>query len=124
MRRSTSILAVAAAGLAALVPVAAAQAAAPVKLAGTVGPGFTITLTQGGKPVKSLKAGKVTITVADKAAFHNFVLEQQSGGKLDQEITTVPFTGAKTVTLTLAKGTYVYYCAPHEGSMRGTFTVS
>lgn len=124
LRRPFPLLALAAAAAAAFVPVAVAQAAAPVKLAGTVGPGFTITLTQGGKPVKSLKAGKVTITVADKAAFHNFVLEQTSGGKLEQEITTVPFTGTKTVTVTLGKGTYTFYCAPHEGSMNGTFTVS
>lgn len=127
-RRPAALLAAAipaaAVAVAFALPAAAAPSAAPVKLAGSVGPGFTITLTQGGKPVKSLKAGKVTIAVNDQAAFHNFVLEQQSGGKLDKEITTVPFTGTKTVTLTLTKGTYVFYCAPHEGSMRGTFTVS
>jgi plastocyanin len=118
-------VAAAAIGIAAVaIPTTAASAATPVKLAGTVGPGFTISLTQGGKPVKSLKAGKVTITVADKASFHNFVLEQQSGGKLTKQITTVPFTGTKTVTLTLTKGKYKFYCMPHESSMFGTFTVS
>ena len=110
------------AGIAVLVPSAAA--AAPVKLVGTVGPGFTITLTQGGKPVKSLRAGPVVITVSDKATFHNFMLEQETGGKLRKELTTLPFTGTKTVTLTLGKGTYTFYCAPHEGGMFGTFSVA
>ena len=124
-RRRTHALVTAVTAVAATAAVAipSAVAAGPVKLAGTVGPGFTITLTQGGKPVKALKAGKVTITVADKASIHNFVLEQQSGGKLNQEITAVPFTGTKTVTLTLTRGKYKYYCAPHEGGMFGTFTV-
>jgi plastocyanin len=111
-------------GAAAAVTVPSASAAAPAKLVGTVGPGFTITLTQGGKPVKSLRAGKFTITVADKASFHNFVLVQTAGGKLDQELTGVPFTGSRTVTLALTKGTYKFYCAPHEGGMFGTFTVT
>ena len=42
------------AGIAVLVPSAAA--AAPVKLVGTVGPGFTITLTQGGKQSRRIAA--------------------------------------------------------------------
>ena len=111
-------------GAAAAIAVPSASAAAPVKLVGTVGPGFTITLTQGGKPVKALRAGKVMLVVADKASFHNFVLEQTKGGKLDREITGVAFTGSKTVTLMLTKGKYKFYCQPHEGSMFGTFTVS
>lgn len=115
--------ATAAAALVAALPAGAAHAA-PVKLTGVVGPSFSISLTQGGKPVKSLKAGAYTITVSDKASFHNFVLEQESGGKLDKEITTVPFTGTKTVTLNLTKGTYKYYCAPHESGMFGEFTVA
>lgn len=127
-RRPVALLAAAVpaalAAAAVALPAAAAPAAAPVKLVGTVGPGFTITLTQAGKPVTKLKAGKVTIAVDDQAAFHNFALEQQSGGKLARELTTVPFTGKKTVTLTLAKGTYAFLCTPHASSMRGTFTVS
>lgn len=122
VRLAAGTAAAAAVAAASLVP--AAGAAAPGKLAGTVGPGFTITLTQGGKPVTKLKAGRYTITVSDKATIHNFVLEQESGGKLDKQITTVPFTGTKTVTVTLAKGSYKYYCMPHESGMHGTFTVS
>jgi plastocyanin len=125
-RTRTHATVAAAAALAAAVVVVAPSAAAPapVKLVGTVGPGFTITLTQGGKPVKQLRAGPAVITVSDKASFHNFELEQQSGGKLALQLTTVPFTGTKTVKLTLTRGTYKFYCAPHESSMFGTFTVA
>src|SRR4051812_33380312 len=49
---------------------------APVRLAGTVGPGFTIALrTAAGAPVKKLKAGKVTLVIRDLASIHNFVLQ-------------------------------------------------
>jgi len=131
MSRSTTArgaalaVATAAAALVAALPAGAAPAAAATgKLSGVVGPGFSISLTQGGKPVKALKAGTYTITVSDKATVHNFVLEQQTGGSFSKEITTVPFTGTKTVTVTLAKGTYKYYCAPHESGMFGEFTVA
>ena len=58
-----------------------------------------------------------------KASIHNFVLEQQSGGKFEQQLTTVPFKGTKSVTLTLTKGKWKFYCAPHESSMFGFFVV-
>jgi hypothetical protein len=45
--------------LLALVP--ASQAATP-KVTGTVGPGYTISLTKGGKKATTLKSGKVTFT--------------------------------------------------------------
>ena len=103
--------------------IAPAQAATP-QVVGTVGPGFTIKLTSAGKKATKLKAGKYTFVVADKASIHNFVLEQVSGGKFEKQLTTVPFTGTKTVTLTLKKGKWKYYCAPHESSMFGFFTVT
>ncbi len=118
--RHIAVLAVALAAIG----VPSASAAAPIKLAGTVGPSFSITLTRAGKPVKALKAGRYTITVADKATIHNFVLVQQTGGKLSLQITAVPFTGTKSVTVTLRKGTYEYYCAPHQAAMFGTFKVT
>jgi len=102
--------------------IAPAQAATP-KLVGTVGPGFTIKLTSAGKRATKLKAGKYTFVVADKASIHDFVLEQVSGGNFEKQLTTVPFTGTKTVTVTLKKGKWKYYCAPHESSMFGFFTV-
>ena len=101
---------------------AASQAALPT-LNGTVGPGFTISLTSKGKPVTSLKAGSYSFVVADKATIHNFVLEKKKGGTFEKELTTVPFTGTKTVTIKLTPGTWEFYCRPHESVMQGTFTV-
>jgi plastocyanin len=91
------------------------------KLTGTVGPGFTISLKKAGKTFKTLKAGKYTFVVADKASIHNFEIE---GPRLDKAITSVSFKGTKTVTLTLKKGTYKFYCAPHESTMHGSFKVT
>ncbi len=101
--------------------VATGALAAPAgKLSGTVGPGFTISLTSGGKAVKTLKAGKFSLSVADKSNIHNFHI---TGPGVDKEVTTVPATGTKTVTLTLKKGTYTYVCDPHASAMKGSFTV-
>lgn len=99
--------------------VAAAPAAAQTKLQGTVGPGFTITLTQNGKKVTSLKPGRYAITVVDKATMHNFVLR---GPGVDKEITGLNYVGTKTATVTLKKGTYTFVCTPHP-TMKGSFTV-
>ena len=73
MNRIRIMLLASVAALAALVVVVAAQAATPT-LNGTVGPGFTITLTQGGKKVTALKAGTYTFKIVDKSAQHNFHL--------------------------------------------------
>jgi plastocyanin len=88
-------------------------------LNGTVGPGFTISLKMGGKKVTSLKAGKYTFKVADKSNIHNFALK----GAMKKMLTAVSFTGNKSVTVTLKKGKYTYYCQPHASTMKGTFTV-
>jgi plastocyanin len=94
-------------------------AMAPTKLKGTVGPGFTITLKKGTAKVRTVKAGRYTITVQDRSNIHNFRLK---GGGLNKEITKVGFVGTKTVTVTLKKGkTYTYVCDPHASSMKGTF---
>ena len=71
MRRIRSITA-AAAALAALV--LAGPATAATKLVATVGPGFTISLTKGGKKVTKLAPGAYTITVRDRSTIHNFLL--------------------------------------------------
>jgi plastocyanin len=90
------------------------------KVAGTTGPGFTITLKKAGKKVTTLKPGKYTITVSDKSSSHDFVLKGQG---LTKRITTVAFTGTKTATVTLKRGKYTYYCTPHKSFMKGSFTV-
>lgn len=96
------------------------QAVVPI-LRGTVGPGFTIKLTQNGKVVKTLKAGTYKFVIADKASIHAFALDGPHG--FAKDFTTVAFTGTKTATLKLKAGSYKYYCPPHESSMFGHFTV-
>ncbi len=110
-----------AAGLALAAPALAGQTATATPLAGSVGPGFTISLKKDGKAVKSLKPGLYKITVADKAKSHNFHI---FGPGVKNVVTTVPFVGTKSVTVTLKKGTYTFVCDPHASSMKGTFKVA
>ena len=108
------------AGVVALaIAVAPAFAAAP-KLVGTVGPGFTITLTKGGAKVKTLKAGKYMLVVRDKSNIHDFHLTGPGVNKT----TSVGGTGSQTWKVTLKKGTYKYVCDPHKSVMKGSFTVT
>lgn len=99
----------------AVVGVTAAVALAATPVAGSVGPGFTITTAK-----RTLKAGSYTFTITDRSAAHNYRLR---GPGLNRAITTVGFVGRKTVTVTLRKGTYTFLCDPHAGSMRGTIRV-
>ena len=97
-------------------------AAAPKVLNGAVGPGFTISLASGGKKVTSLKAGvQYKLVVNDKSSSHDFHL---SGPGLNKVITGVSFTGKKSVTLKLKRGTYRYVCDPHSSLMKGSFRVT
>ena len=114
-------LAVAAVAALVLVLVPAASASAP-KLTGTVGPGFTITLTKSGKKVTKLTPGKYTFVINDKASIHSYGLDGPHG--FAKDFTSVSFKGTKTFTVTLKKGTYKFYCQPHESTMFGNFTVS
>jgi hypothetical protein len=95
-------------------------------LKGVVGPGFTISLKKGGKKVKTLKAGKYKIVVSDKSDFHNFTLEREkpSKPKLEKHITTTPFTGSKTIVMTLKPGSWRAYCSIHEAQMHQDFKVT
>jgi plastocyanin len=93
-------------------------------LKGTVGPGFTIKLTRAGKKVRSLKAGKYKVTVSDKSSAHNFTLERETKPKIEKHVTSTAFTGTKSVTLTLKKGEWSYYCSVHESTMHGSFKVN
>jgi plastocyanin len=121
-RTFSAVLAVATLGLVGATFALARPAATP-KLTGTVGPGFTISLTSKGKKVKTLKPGRYKFAISDKASIHNFVLEQETGGKFERDLTTLPFTGTKTATVTLKKGKWKYYCMAHESSMFGFFVV-
>jgi hypothetical protein len=103
-------------------PIATSALAAPAAgtLVGTDGPGFTITLTQGGKKVTKLKAGTYTINVNDKSNVHNFHL---SGPGVNKKTSVTALT--KTVwKVTLKKGTYKFVCDPHATLMKGSFTVT
>ncbi len=118
-RKSLSLLA-AVLATSALV-VAAPAAAAPVKVAGTVGPGHTITLKLGGKKVTKLKAGTAyRFVVSDRSEDHDFRLV---GPGVNRVITGEEFTGTKSVVLKLKKGAYRFFCAPHADDMRGGFKV-
>ena len=71
-------------------------------LAATVGPGFTITLTEGGRPVSTLAAGTYVLNVDDQASIHNFHL---IGPGIDVS-TAVGFVGKKSFTVALKPGSY------------------
>jgi plastocyanin len=115
----TAVL-VAGAALAASTTASAAPASQVVK--GTVGPGFTITLTLSGKKVTKLKAGtRYRFVISDRADIHDFHL---SGPGFNRVLTSVEFTGTKSFVLRLKKGTYRFVCDPHSGIMHGSFKVS
>jgi plastocyanin len=96
--------------------------AASMELEGETGPGFEIEVKQNGVDAESVPAGTYTLKVEDKSSSHNFHL---IGPGVDEEVTTVPFTGDKEVTVTLKAGTYTYQCDPHaDAGMKGTFEVT
>jgi hypothetical protein len=77
----------------------------PKKLAGSVGPGARIALrSASGARVAKVKAGRYALTVKDASKRDNFHLV----GKGVNVKTGVAFTGKKTWTIRLAKGTYSY----------------
>ena len=110
MRRLVVVLLAVIVGAVVALPVVAATP----KLAGTVGPGFTITMAK-----KPTKAGKDTLVVSDKSNIHNFHL---TGPGVNVK-TSVAATGSKTFKITLKKGKYTFLCDPHASTMRGTFRI-
>lgn len=112
--------------IAATVAAAAATIAPPThaaasRLIGTVGPGFDITLSRGGKPVTRLAPGTYALVVRDRSHIHNFHL---LGPGLSRVVTSVEFVGTKTITLRLKPGRYRYICDPHAFVMHGSFRVA
>ena len=106
---------------AALAAASTGSAAAPKTVKGTVGPGFTIGMTLDGKKVTTLKAAKAyRFVISDRSSGHDFHL---SGPGFNRVLTGVDFTGTKTYTLTLKRGTYSFVCDPHESFMHGSFRV-
>jgi plastocyanin len=98
-----------------------AASAAPPTVKGVVGPGFSISLTSGGKKVSTLKPGTYKLDVSDRSPNHDFHL---IGPGVSRLITGVSFVGHKSITVTLKKGTYRFICDPHASSMKGSFKVA
>ena len=122
---SLAAAAVAAAALA-IAGAALGSSSSTPTLKGVVGPGYSVSLTKGGKKVKTLKAGKYRIVVSDKSSFHSSVLEREKPDKpkLEKDITGVGFTGTKTVVMTLKPGSWRFYCSVHEPQMHQDFKVT
>jgi len=120
-----TLFALAAAAVAVAIVASAEARSSSTRLIGTVGPGYTITLKKGTTKVKTLKAGKYTFVITDKASIHNFTIEREKGGpKIEKTLTGTSFQGKKTVTVTLKKGSWKYYCSIHEPQMFGFFKVT
>ncbi|MEX2211190.1 MAG: hypothetical protein WD689_05445 [Gaiellaceae bacterium] len=107
--------------IASLALLAAPAGAATPTLTGTVGPGFTITLTLGGKKVATLKRGTYRLVVRDKSSSHDFRLK---GPGFNKQFTSLSFVGTRTFTIVLKAGAWSYVCTPHVSSMRATFRVT
>jgi plastocyanin len=118
--RLSAVILVVAIAVAALASSAGGAAAAAQTVNGTVGPGFTITVTMHGKKVTKLKAGTYRFVISDRSDIHDFHV---SGPGLDRVLTAVDFTGTKSFSLKLKKGTYRFQCDPHASIMHGAFRV-
>ena len=118
MKKLVRFVLLAAFGVAA-VGVPSAGTAVTQPLIATVGPGFSITLTDStGAPVSHVDPGTYVIQVHDKGTLHNFHLR---GPGVDMA-TDVDGVGDATWTVTFGDGTYVYLCDAHPTQMRKTFT--
>jgi hypothetical protein len=124
-RKAAAVLAICAAFALAVAGAAFSRSSSTPTLKGAVGPGFTISLKKGTKKVKTLKAGKYKLVVSDKGTIHNFVLERErpKSPKIEKTVTSVRFTGTKTIFVTLKPGSWRVYCAPHEAQMHQDFKV-
>lgn len=116
--KTLAILLIAGVGVAAAASVAR-PASTDGSLQASVGPGFSISLSQNGARVTRLDPGTYSIAVNDQSAEHDFHL---TGPGVD-ETTDIGGTGQTTWTVTFQNGTYTYVCDAHATTMRGTFTV-
>jgi hypothetical protein len=90
----------------------------PTKLKATVGPRSTISLKKGSSLVKSVKAGKFTISVNDATAKDNFHLKGPGVSKK----TSVAKRSKATWKVTLRKGKYTYFSDAHK-KLKRSFSV-
>jgi hypothetical protein len=122
MSRAILVVAGATAVALAIVGAALSRPNSTPTLAGTDGPGFTITLKKSGTSVKTLKAGTYKFVINDKSNFHGFSLDGPHG--FAKDFTKIPFIGTKTFVVNLKAGNYKYYCPNHESFMFHHFTVN
>ena len=114
--RLRGLMVLAAAAAVMLVP-AATPATLP-QLIGTVGPGFSITITHpDGSPVTQIDPGTYEVVVHDLAIEHNFHL---SGPGVNQA-TVVETEGDFNWTVTFVEGRYSVVCDPHSLQMHREF---
>jgi hypothetical protein len=91
------------------------------RLTAAVGPARTISLkTAAGAIVRSLKAGRYTITVRDRTKVHNFHLV----GTAVNRKTTVAGMGTFTWAVTLRRGKLSFYSDRAPKTLRKTVTVT
>jgi plastocyanin len=101
--------------------VTARSATVAKTLTGSVGPGYQIDLTAGGKKVAKLKAAVAyRFVIRDRSPIHDFHV---SGPSFDRTFSSIRAQGTTTVVLKLKKGSYLYYCDLHKFPMTGTFEV-
>jgi plastocyanin len=84
-------------------------------LTGTVGPGFTITMSK-----SSVKAGTYAITIRDRSAIHDFHLTGIGVNKS----TGISAVGTHVWTVRLRRGLYRFVCDPHRTIMHGVLKVT
>jgi plastocyanin len=100
----------------------AAPASAATKLTLSADPTGQLAYVQ--KSLSS-KAGRVTIDFTNPSPVPHNVAVESAGKNLG--MTPVIASGSKTLTLTLAKGTYTFFCtvdSHRQAGMQGTLTVS
>jgi hypothetical protein len=92
-----------------VVPAHGASAEVPFRgtLVGTAGTLGHITLSRGGKPVRSLRAGRYKIVVTDTAPRSGFVLARPNGTEI--VVTGLAFVGTRSTTLVLTPGRWSYH---------------
>jgi hypothetical protein len=76
-------------------------------LDGTVSASGTVKLTKSGKPVTNLKAGRYTFLVTDVSKSAGFNVQEIRNDAVT--VTTSPFTGKRSRTLTLKAGQWFFY---------------
>jgi hypothetical protein len=84
------------------------SAAVKATLNGSVAPTGLPALKNNGKLVTVLKSGRYKFAISDQSKKASFTLEAVNGGTV-KNLTTAPFTGRHSVTLTLTPGRWMYY---------------